>query len=180
MVPDTLSPNRLEMLIAECKLLCILQPQLRNRISQSQENSPFVVQHGNQVYLSLEHIEEHKEREYYYQLIQRFQSGQEVNLVTLPIELQRILQPESYPQPFFWGPLILGGGVGLAVGVLGMAVGMLFWNATAVTFGTADPEVFNVQVPTLIFVLFSAVGWAATSFIAWRRMKYTTKIGKQD
>jgi hypothetical protein len=178
MTPHTLSPNRVEMLIAEHKLLCILKPQLRNWIRQYQGHNPFVVQYDNQIYLSLAHIEDKKQREYYYQLIQCYQSGQEVNLITLPVEFQRILQPESQPQPLFWGPLILGGIVGLAAGVLAMAVSMLFWNATAVTFGTAEPELFNVQVPALIFVFFAAFGWAVTSFIAWHRMKNTANIRK--
>jgi hypothetical protein len=69
----------------------------------------------------------------------------------------------------------LGGAVGLVIGVMAMAIGMLFWNAAAVTLNVADPEVFTVQVPIIIFVFFAALGWIAASFIAWRRMKNSPK-----
>jgi hypothetical protein len=175
MLSQTLTPNRLETLIAECKLLRILKPQLRDHIRRFQGHSPFVVQFNEELYLSLQHVEDNKQREYYYQLIQRFQSGEEVNLLILPQELQRILQPDAIEQPLFWGPLILGGAVGLVIGVMAMAIGMLFWNAAAVTLNVADPEVVTVQVPIIIFVFFAALGWIAASFIAWRRMKNSPK-----
>lgn len=171
MLSQSLSPTHLETLIAECRLLRILDPQLKKRIRQYQGINPFVVQYSNELYLSLEHVEDHRQRQYYYQLIQLYQSGQEVNLITLPVELQRILQPDVQSRPLFWGPLILGGFVGLVIGVLAMALGMLFWNAAAFTLDAAEPDVFNMQVPTLMFVLFAALGWAAASFVAWRRMK---------
>lgn len=171
MLSQTLTSYRLETLIAECKLLRILNPQLRDRIRQFQGQSDFVVQFNDEVYISLQHVEDNKQRKYYYQLIQRYQSGEQVSLLTLPPELHRIFQPNAKTQPLFWGPLILGGAVGLVIGVMAMAIGMLFWNATAVTFDVADPEVFTVQVPIIIFVFFAAMGWIATSFIAWRRLK---------
>jgi hypothetical protein len=171
MLSPFLSSRQLESLIAECKLLRILNPQLKSRIRQHQGHSPYLIQYDNEIYLSLQHIEEQKERQYYYRLIQRYQSDQAVDLRTLPGELQQILQPDIYPQPFFWAPLILGGVVGLVLGVLGMAVGMLFWNASTFTFGNSDPELINIQIPTLTFVFFSAFGWIITSFFAWRRLK---------
>jgi hypothetical protein len=139
------------------------------RLRQAQ--SYLLVSHDNQLYLSLEHIDNDKEREYFYRLIQRYQTGQEVNLSTLPPEFQRLLQPGLQPQANFWGPLIIGGVVGLVVGVTAMALSMLILNIMSVTLNNSAVAAFNLQVPTIIFVIFSALGWFVAFWAARSRLK---------
>lgn len=170
MSPQSISPGRLDKLIAEHKLLRILTPELKRRIKQFYQHSPWVVEVDNQLYLSLGQIADQKQRAYFYQLIQCYQAGQEVDLATLPGELQQLLHPDRIPPPLFWGSFIVGGIVGLIVGVTTMAIGMLFVNVTAVTSG--DPnQVFNLQTPIVIFVFSGAISWILTSVIAWRYWK---------
>lgn len=160
----------LDTRIAEYKLLRILDPELQRRIQLYYLHSPYVIEYKQQIFLSLEHIPDVQQRIFYYQQIQCYQMDQEMDLATLPGELQQILHPDLMPPPIFWGPLILGAVVGLVVGVLAMAVGMLFVNATAVNFGH-NTDTINLQVPIIIFVFFSGVGWMVTSFIFWRRWR---------
>lgn len=170
MSPQPISPNHLDSLITEFKLLRILSPELKVHIRSHQAHSRFVLVYENELYLSLEHLSDVKQRQYFYQLIQQHQTGIEVDLSVLPGELQQILRPDMAPAPLFWGPLIVGAAVGLVIGVLAMALGMLFMNVTAVTLGN-PLEPFSLQVPIIIFVFFAAIGWAVTSMIVWRRWK---------
>lgn len=174
MTSQTLSPIHLDTLIADCKLLRILTPEMRKQIQLHQQDNQFVVEHGNQLYLSLEHIADKKQRTYFYRLIQRYQLGQKVELGVLPSEIREIIQSDRPTPALFWGPLILGGVVGLVVGVLMMAIGVLFLNVTAVSFNAASsPESFNLQIPTMLFVCFTAFSWLITSWFAWHRIKKT-------
>lgn len=172
MSSQTISPNHLDKLVADYKLLRILTPSLKKQVEKYQSEHHLVIEHGNQLYLSLEHIADQKQREHVYQLIQRHQIGQPVELSVLPGELQDILQPGGRRTPLFWGPFLVGGVVGLIIGVLMMAVGTLFMNVSAVTLNAAaTPEPINLQIPTIIFVFFAAFSWIITSWFAWLRVK---------
>ena len=161
MPSPSLPLNSLDKLIAEHKLLRILSPDVSQQI-KSHRRSPYVIEYDKQIYLSLEHILDDKQRQYYYQAIQRHQAGQNVDLMTLPHELQRILQPNLVPPTRFWEPLIIGGIVGLVIGVLAMAVGTLFLNVTAVTLETAtlsDPSQIHSVCKSLLSYLSSFRPW---------------------
>ena len=161
----------LDTRIADYKLLRIFTPELKRRIQLHHLHSPYVVEYKQQVFLSLEHIVDAQKRAFYYRQIQCYQMDQEVDLAILPIELQQILHPDLMPPPLFWGPLIVGAIVGLIVGVLAMAIGMLFVNATAVPFGNST-DTINLQIPIITFVFSAAIGWIVTSMIVWRRWKH--------
>jgi hypothetical protein len=165
----TLVPSP-EKLVAEHKLLRLLAPELIEQIQRHHLHSNYIIARNDQLYLSLEHITDAKQREYYYQLIQCYQIGRKVNLRTLPSELQQILHSDLVPPSLFWGSLMVGAVAGLIVGVLAMAIGMLLLNVTAVTLGR-NAETFNLQAPTIIFVFFAALGWSLASVVIWRRWK---------
>ena len=172
MSSELLPSPPVDELVAEYKLLRILTPKLKHQVSINQPRSYYVVEHDDHLYLSLEHIHEERQRATVYQLIQAYQAGQDVDFQALPVELQMILQPEAVPPPLFWGPLIIGGIVGVVIGVVAMAIGMLFLNVTAVTFDSTNiPDSFGLQIPIIIFVFFAAFGWATSSWIVWRRLK---------
>ena len=88
----------IDQLVSEGKLLRILRPdvqvQVRHTLEQRVESHQYVVENGEQLYLSFAHVEDSQQRNYFYRLIQRYQSGEQVNLKMLPPVLQEMLQPE--------------------------------------------------------------------------------------
>ncbi len=169
-VANLTAATDVDNLISEGKLLRILHPTIKGQVQQALQRgdlSPYVVEDEGHLYISLTQVADEKERDYFYRLIQRYQSGEPVNLKALPPTIQHILQPELTRMGRMLGAVLLGAVAGIAVGVLAMALTILIVDV--VTWLTNRPVgVFaGMELTAVSFVVFTFVGWAAAGILAW-------------
>lgn len=168
-------PQEITQLVEENKLLRILRPDLRQKLRQiwtrSQGRNPYIIENGEHIYLSLADIRDDRERQHLYHLVQRYQTGEHVNLNPLPSPLRQLIQPELTQASRFLGALLFGALGGIVIGVFALAIGILILATTAVTIGLRLAN--EVQLTSFIFVTFSALGWVAATTYFWRRSPKT-------
>lgn len=177
----SLSDGEIDSLVAEEKLLRILRPDVREQVWQSlrrsSEAQQYVVVNGGHLYISLAHIGDEAERDRFYRLIQRHQSGEEVDLQLLPQPIRQILQPELTRFGQFLGGLLLGLVAGIVMGLLGMALVVVLRSAVE---GFVNQEIRPLQAIDLTavsFIVFTCVGWVAAAVVAWRNPQLWQKWG---
>ncbi|MBE2198312.1 MAG: hypothetical protein IAE79_06850 [Anaerolinea sp.] len=173
----------IEHLIAEGKLLRLLQPDIKatveKALQQHDEARAYVVENGNELYLSFLTIQDTQQRERIYQLVQRYQTGEQINLSVLPVYLKQLLQPELTGVGRLLGAVLLGAFAGVAVGILAMAVSTLALNLLGLVMDQVSVEFAGMRITAVIFIIFSALGWTAGAIIAWRRLRSWAQISAQ-
>lgn len=181
--PTTMNPYsvvEIEHLIAEGKLLRLLQPDIKATVEkalhQHDDARAYVVENGNELYLSFVTIQDTQQRERIYQLVQRYQTGEQINLSVLPVYLKQLLQPELTGVGRLLGAVLLGAFAGVVVGILAMAVSTLALNLLGLVMDQVSVEFAGMRITAVIFIIFSALGWGAGAIIAWRRLRSWAQI----
>jgi hypothetical protein len=173
--PQQLSPLEVERLAQEGELLRVLRPNLRAKIERglvlNSQAAAYVVQSNGEIYLSFTCISDKYQRQQAYQLIQRYQLGEPVDLSPLPEPLHHLIQPKPTYMERFTAALILGGVLGTLIGVLAMAISIQAIAATELITGTAVDGFANLQVSAIIFVIFSVVGWVVVTAFIWHKFR---------
>jgi len=163
----------IDQLISEGILLRILRPdvqlQVRHTLEQRVESRQYVVQNGEQLYISFAHVEDSQQRNYFYRLIQRYQSGEQVNLKMLPPVLQEMLQPELTRYGRVIGAMMMGAVAGIAIGILAMAAAILVTNTVEWITGHTITQYMGMEVTAVAFIVCSIVGWAIFGILAWNK-----------
>ncbi|MCA9935070.1 MAG: hypothetical protein H6662_08805 [Ardenticatenaceae bacterium] len=163
----------IDQLVSERKLLRILHPevqmQVRHMLDEKAESRQYVIENGEQLYLSFEHVEDSQQRNYFYRLIQRYQSGERVSLRALPPALQQLLQPELTRFGYTVGAMLVGAVAGIGIGILAMAATILVTNVVEWVTGYATTKFAGMEVTAVTFVVFSIVGWVAIGILAWNK-----------
>ncbi len=176
-----ISDGEIDSLVAEEKLLRILHPNVREQVWQSMGRSSearqYVVVSGEHLYISLAHIGDEKERDRLYRLIQRHQSGEEVDLQLLPWPIRQILQPELTRFGRFLGGVLLGLVVGIGTGLLAMALAMVLHSAIEGFLQQEIRPLQGIDVTAVSFIVFTCVGWVAAAVVAWRNPQLWQKWG---
>ncbi len=177
----SLSDEEIDSLVAEEKLLRILRPDVREQVWQSlgrsNEVQQYVVVNGGHLYISLAHIGDEAERDRFYRLIQRHQSGEKVDLHLLPQPICQILQPELTCFGRFLGGVLLGLVVGIGTGLLAMALVVVLRSAVE---GLVSQEIRPLQaidVTAVSFIVFTCVGWGTAAVVAWLNPQLWQKWG---
>ncbi|MCP4361848.1 MAG: hypothetical protein GY796_27870 [Chloroflexi bacterium] len=164
------SLDTITMMVEERRLLRILQPSLQQKIEKSIRYDPhrqeMIVYHNNELYLSLQNIDDSRHREQAYQLIQQYQIDNSVDLSKLPIALRTCLQPRHVRRTRLMGAVVIGAVVGIAFGLMSMALGVLLLSIIGLT-----DELFGigVTVTAVIFVIACAAGWITATVYLWRK-----------
>lgn len=165
----------IDTLLEDGKLLRVLSPEIRARIERvlpaHTETQQFIIESDGQLYLSFISITDPSQRQQMVRLIQRFQSGEQVDLASLPAALQQLLQPELTQFGRLLGAVFLGSFVGIGTAILALAIGTLLLNVLPVlgVLGGSEPD--TVSLTAIIFVVFGVLGWLVGSFVAWRRLQ---------
>jgi len=164
-----MSPH-IEFLIEEKKIVRILQPQLCLLIQQNIQNHPealpYLLHYEDQMYLSLQTITDRRRREKIFNLLQKHQLGQRVDLTLLPNPLRSLIQPPP-PSLNIVHASLLGAGMGLIFGILGMALGALVMTIA----GLSNSTVFGVGFTAASFIIFAALGWIGTTIFLWPKVQ---------
>ncbi|MCP4428610.1 MAG: hypothetical protein GY803_29340 [Chloroflexi bacterium] len=158
----SLSATAVIQLEDEGKLVCILQPEIKARLQRliatsASETRPYLVESGDQVYISIADIENETQRRRVHDLIQRYQIGLNVDLSGLPNPLRQLLQPQ--PPTKTLRALAFCGMMGLALGILAMAVSILAIAAVELALQVTLDEFSGMQITAVSFVIFSVLGW---------------------
>jgi hypothetical protein len=166
-----MSPSELNTLVQDKQLLRILQPHLCQKIELAIQKHPdkrvYVVQDQDRIYLCLRSIQDRQQRALAYDLVQRFQIGEPVDLRTLPEALRLLVQPENSHRGTIFGALFLGAAIGIICGVLGLAVSALL----VAIFGDVENAFVGVQLTAVSFILCSVLGWSGATFYIWHKQK---------
>ena len=169
------SPDNIDELIVEAKLLRIFRPDIHQRVETAMRREDmacgYVVESQGQLYLLLDSITDAQERQGVYELIQRYQLGERVSLQELPKTLRPLLQPEATRLGRLMGALILGAFWGLACGILALALAILLQNIFAL-FGSESIQLFGMGFTAGAFVIFSTLGWVGGTLALWRRWQH--------
>lgn len=169
------SPADVDQLVAEDKLLRILTPDVQTSVARMLaahvDSARHLVQCEGQLYFTLAEVTDSAERARLIGLLRRYQLGEPVSLDALPASLRQLLQPNLTPVGRLLGALVLGAAGGFAIGVLAMAICTLILNALALSSAAVILNIAGMRITAVTFVIFSALGWAAATFIAWRRLR---------
>lgn len=179
---DSYSATEIDHLVAEGKLLRLLQPDVKETVAralrQHDRARTYVVENEGELYLSFHTIEDEQQRQRIYQLIQRHQSGERVNLNALPDHLKQLLQPEFTWTGRLLGAVLLGALGGVALGILAMAVSILIFNVLGLFMDQVVFEFEGMGLTAVTFIIFSTLGWAAGAILAWRRLHTWTQLSE--
>lgn len=162
--PSVMESN-IDLLIEQHQVVRILQPGLRRQVEETVRLTPslgnYAFDYRGELYLSLMSIGDVKRRAQIYDLIQRFQIDQNVELDKVPRGLRACLQAEKYRQGRLMGAVALGAVIGVMLGLIGLALSVLF---TAV-LGPAESR--WEMVTAVAFVVCCVLGWAAATYYLW-------------
>lgn len=156
-----LSITQIEDMVQECKLLRVLRPDLQKRLRRQLPHNPYLFENRGQLYLSLEHIEDETQRGHAYKRIQAHLVGARQDLRDLPDELYRLLEPELTNSGRFLGLFLLSGILGVVMGVLGMALSMVFIIALEINWQVVLQDSTPLPLPLVTFVISMILGWLA-------------------
>lgn len=147
-------------------LVRILQPSLQKQIESSikltPELQPYILYFQGNLYLSLESVSV-SQRETVYDVIQNYQIDESVSLQTVPASLRACLQSSRNRRGRFMGAVAIGAVLGIILGLMGMAVGVLVLSVIGLT-----DDVVGMAVTAVTFVACCAVGWFVATYYLWR------------
>ncbi len=157
----------IDLLLEQRHVVRILQPSLRRQIEETVSANPalsnYVLLHQGELYLLLTSIHHAPRRSQTYDLIQRFQIDPAVELDKLPNGLRACLQAKQHQQGRLMGAVALGAVVGILLGLIGMALSVLF----AAVWGLVG--INSEMITAVTFVVCSALGWAAATYYLWHK-----------
>lgn len=157
--------SSIDLLVEQHQVVRILQPGLRRQIDETVRLTPslgdYAFDYRGELYLSLMSIGDGARRAQIYDLIQRYQIDQNVELDKVPYGLRACLQAEKYKQGRLMGAIALGATIGVLIGLIGMAISVLF---TAVM---GLPETRWEMVTAVAFVVCCVLGWVAATYYLW-------------
>lgn len=156
-----LSITQIEDLIQEYKLLRVLRPDLQKRLRRQLASNPYLFENRGELYVSLEHIEDDVYRTQVYKRIQAHLVGTSQDLRDLPDELYRLLEPELTSSGRFLGAFLISGVLGVVIGVLGMAISMVFIVALEINWQVSLQENSPLPLSLVTFVVSMIFGWIA-------------------
>lgn len=171
--------DEIQSLIAEGKLLRILRPDLRENIQHliqvNASDNPHVVNHNvdhvvvhqGEIYLSFQGIDDPRQRERIYHLVQQLQAGGAINAALLPAPLRAILEPGQVRRNRLAAALVLCAVTGVVSGVVAMAISVL---ATTV-LSTPAGHFAGMDITAVVFVVFCVLGWFTSAVAVWARFK---------
>ena len=173
--PTPLSTGEIQTLIAEGKLLRILRPDLRENIQRvirvNASDNPYVVDHvvecDGEIYLSFQGIDDPRQRERIYHLVQQLQAGGAINAALLPAPLRAILEPGQVRRNRLAAALVLCAVTGVVSGVVAMAISVL---ATTV-FSTPTGHFAGMDITAVVVGVFCVLGWFTSAVAVWARFK---------
>lgn len=162
-----INPLEIERLLAERLILRILQPALQKQIEQSIKHDPeaaaFIFLYEGQMYLSLESIPQEEKRNEVYATIQRFQVDENANLSQIPSNLRGYLQTSKERRGRFIAAIALGAVLGVVLGLMGMAIGVLVLSMTGLTDSVA-----GIGITAVTFIACCTLGWFLATYYLWR------------
>jgi hypothetical protein len=171
--PD-LTALEVEQLVQDNRLLRILRPNLQKAIERAaaahREASHYLVRCEGQLYLSFDSISDAAQRRYIYHLVHQYQLGENVDLRPLPPPLRQLLQPGLTRTGRLLGSLLISAFVGLIIGVLAMAVGLLALTGTGLLANVATMRLAGLEMTAVLFVVFGALGWAGGTIVTWHKL----------
>ncbi|MFQ5398392.1 MAG: hypothetical protein ACE5E7_02215 [Anaerolineae bacterium] len=175
-----LSSGQVNQLVQDGSLFRILNPSLAQQLEQMitdshGRNHPLIIKLEGMVFVSLQTLQDERERRRVSHLLQRFQLGDDVVLASLPDPLRRVLQPESSQTVGFMRALVLGGLAAVAFGVLAMAISIQLIAVFELFTGIRTDAFAGMEITAVTFVIFSTAGWLFSTALFWRRMS-----GRQD
>ena len=170
-----LSTGEIQRLTAEGKLLRILRPDLRENIQReirvNASDNPYavdyVVECDGEIYLSFQGIDDPRQRELIYQLVQQLQAGGAINGALLPAPLRAILEPGQVRRNRLAAAFVLCAVTGVVSGVIAMAISVL---ATTV-LSTPAGHFAGMDITAVVFVVFCVLGWFTSAVAVWARFK---------
>ena len=173
--PTPLSASEIQRLTAEGRLLRILRPDLRENIqraiaSGASENPNVVnhvLEHDGEIYLSFQGIDDPRQRELIYHLVQQLQAGAVINTALLPAPLRTILEPGHVRHNRLAAAFVLCAVTGVASGIIAMALSVL---ATTV-LSTPVGHFAGMDITAVVFVVFCVLGWFTSAVTLWTRYK---------
>ncbi len=158
------------------ELLLITQPALRAQLLHARQvnamNAGWVIDRGENVYLSLRTITDEKQRREIAWAVLRLQMGAKLNPEEMPDPLRTaLLTGNSEPSPLF-AALIFGGVSGVIGGVMVMAlVGLL-----VTVLNVPSESLLGLAATAVSFVLSgAAIGCVSTAYF-WRRLTRKTAV----
>lgn len=164
------TPLRLQQLVAEKRIVRILQPDLQERLRLSlrqPRRHPNIIQYHDQIYLSLHTLRSAQEREAAFSCLRRLQLGESVDLMGLPGSLRRLLNPNGDAASRKITHFSISLAMGVLVGMMAMAMGVLALTMAGVSMETPT----GLQLSAIIFVLGMLVGWSMAAAVLWMRTR---------
>lgn len=168
-----IDPVELEQLLDERFIVRILQPSLQKQIEQSIKYDPeaasFIFTYEDQMYLSLKSIASEEKRQEVYNIIQRFQIDENINLQEIPAGLRGYLQTSKERRGRFIVAIGLGALSGVMLGLMGMAIGVLILSI----FGLINDGV-GIAIPVVAFIACCTLGWFFATYYLWQVRPFYT------
>jgi hypothetical protein len=154
----------------------VLQPalaeQLQSRLHKEPLLSEYIIYQDKQIYLSLQHIQDSRERDQIYQQIMAFQIRREGegNLRQLPSPFREMLAPQYQQMWNLLKSFAIGGIVGIVVGILAMAV-----VALGITVGVVTEETgIGLGLSAISFLVFAVLGSLGSSILVWKQLNQSS------
>ncbi len=165
-----LTETNIELMLEQRQVVRILQPSLRYQVEEAVQVNPslrnYVLPHQGELYLLLTGIGDGQRRGQIYDLVQRYQIDPTTDLAKVPNGLRACLQAQKHRQGRLMGAFALGAVVGALLGLIGMAISVLF---TAVLGLTNSADTTWEMITAVTFVVCSALGWAAATYYLWHK-----------
>jgi hypothetical protein len=168
--------EEIDQLEQDGQLLRVLRVDLQERIHKAlkaapNKTHPYVTVSGEQVYISLATLTDEKQRRQVYELLRHCQMGSDVDLSGLPLALQQLMQPVCTQPQRVVRSLLLAVAVGIAIGVLAMAVTVLMIAVTELVLHVSLDNLGGMRITAVSFVIFAVLGWLGAAAYFWRRMQ---------
>ncbi|MCA9972725.1 MAG: hypothetical protein KC425_21045 [Anaerolineales bacterium] len=176
-----ISQPDVDQLLAEDRLLRVLTPALQALITKTlttnTEGAQHLMQCNGTLYFSFVDVADAQERTRLVNLLRRYQLGEPVTLDALPAELRRLVQPNLTQTGRLLGAVLMGAVAGFVVGVLAMAICILLINILELLSSAIILEIAGMGITAVTFIIFSTLGWAAATLVAWRRLRHHLPLG---
>ena len=147
-----------------------MQPELLQKVKTAvsqHAHHPHIFQHNGQYYLTLHQIRSDNLRERTFHLLRKMQIGEDIDLAKLPVSIRRIIHPHSTPVRSLTSNLTMSIAIGMMLGLMAMAIGMLF----VTIFGSTGMSNNGIQTTSIIFVVSCVISWLVTTAILQFRKK---------
>ncbi len=173
---NELSATDVSRLEKEGVLLRVLKPSVQKRIrhvltSRHHEAHAYVVVSGDQMFISVAHVGNDRERKQILDMIRQCQIGSRVDLSGLPAPLRHLLEPDCVESRRLSRVAVLSGFTGVLLGILAMAISIPLIAAVELVLHAPLHEFGGMQITAVAFVIFTVLGWMLSAVFFARRIK---------